>query len=163
VSTVLDAACGIGYGSNMLAKAGYKVVGADISEEAIEYAKEHWSHDNIKFINVDLTHANLPKVDAVISFETIEHTDQYHDILERFRCASDLLICSVPNEAVVPFSKETHPFHVRHFTRDEFDEALFNAHWRSDYYYGQKDKRPGEVKGWATGARCHIVIARAIG
>ena len=37
---VLDIACGMGYGSKMLSKAGALCVdGVDISEEAIEYAK----------------------------------------------------------------------------------------------------------------------------
>ena len=39
---VLDAACGTGYGSNMLAREAERVCGIDISQEAIAYANENF-------------------------------------------------------------------------------------------------------------------------
>src|SRR5688500_9772863 len=49
---VLDAACGVGYGSAMLAKAGAQsVVGADISKEAVDYARCHFAQPSVRFIH----------------------------------------------------------------------------------------------------------------
>src|SRR3989344_191322 len=45
--TVFDAGCGCGYGSAILAKKASKVVGVDISPEAIEYAKRKYNTSNI--------------------------------------------------------------------------------------------------------------------
>src|SRR5205823_2374054 len=51
---VLDAACGVGYGSFALAESAAGVVGADIDPEAIAYAREHYARDNVEFAVADL-------------------------------------------------------------------------------------------------------------
>jgi len=74
---VLDAACGCGYGSNILSKEANTVLGVDYSQEAIDYAKKYWIAENISFrqfdLNFDLT--PLGRFDVIVSFETIEHLD----------------------------------------------------------------------------------------
>ncbi len=74
---VLDAACGCGYGSNILSKEANTVLGVDYSQEAIDYAKKYWIAENISFqrfdLNGDLT--SLGDFDVIVSFETIEHLD----------------------------------------------------------------------------------------
>lgn len=73
---VLDAACGCGYGSNMLARKARYVLGVDWSKEAINYANKYWSRKNIKFLEYDLnkeTYGDLGKFDLITSFESIEH------------------------------------------------------------------------------------------
>ena len=45
---VLDAACGEGYGSNILAQYATSVVGIDVSNEAVQYAQEHYEKENLK-------------------------------------------------------------------------------------------------------------------
>ena len=48
---VLDAACGIGYGSAIIARAGAKsVTGIDIAPEAVSYAQEHYARSNTEFV-----------------------------------------------------------------------------------------------------------------
>ena len=57
---ILDIACGSGYGSEILSKNGaYHVIGCDISEEAIEYAKKYYQHNNIEFISGNITKINF--------------------------------------------------------------------------------------------------------
>jgi len=74
---VLDAACGCGYGSNILSKEANNVLGVDYSQEAIDYAKKYWIAENILFQQFDLNGDLVPlgKFDAIVSFETIEHLD----------------------------------------------------------------------------------------
>ncbi len=49
---------------------------------------------------------------------------------------SGLAPCSVPNQNAVPFSKETHPFHVRHFTPEQITEDLRqNSFGKIEIYY----------------------------
>ena len=50
-TTVLDAGCGVGYGSCMLAERAAKVVAVDLASEAIQYAQRFWSHpSNLKSV-----------------------------------------------------------------------------------------------------------------
>ena len=52
--TVLDAACGIGYGSTILAKKAGAVLSVDCSNEAIDYCKKYWNKDNIECMVLNL-------------------------------------------------------------------------------------------------------------
>src|SRR5205085_6573575 len=84
---ILDIASGEGYGSAMLAAHALKVVGVDISAEAIEHAKGRYRRDNLEFrvgscaaIPVDDA-----SVDLVVSFETLEHHDQHDRMMEEVK------------------------------------------------------------------------------
>ena len=46
---VLDIACGEGYGSAMLAGVGSRVIGVDISEEAVAHARRKYTNENLEF------------------------------------------------------------------------------------------------------------------
>ena len=108
---VLDAACGCGYGSNILSKEAKSVLGIDYSQEAIDYAQEVWAAKNITFkqveINSDLT--TLGKFDVVVSLETVEHLDapiietcqKFHKILR----PGGLLVLSHPEKEALPGTK----------------------------------------------------------
>ena len=45
--TCLDAACGSGYGSDFLANKVCKVIGVDINDHGISYAKENYKKQNL--------------------------------------------------------------------------------------------------------------------
>src|SRR4030066_783433 len=73
---VLDIACGTGYGSYFLAKNGAKfVAGGDISEIAINYAKNKYKLDTLEFEVENVMKMSYPSehFDVIVSFETIEH------------------------------------------------------------------------------------------
>ncbi len=57
--TVLDIACGTGYGSKMLSKVAKKVIGVDNSKHSINYAKEHYSAKNIEYLVGDAQKIDL--------------------------------------------------------------------------------------------------------
>lgn len=153
VSTVLDAACGAGYGSYMLANAGFKVHAVDVSLEAIAWAKMYYNHPHIIHTLGDILTVPLAKYDAVVSIETIEHVDEsWIDRIE-----SPIIVGTVPNEDVVPFSKKSHPFHLRHYTKSEFDALMpGRKRWFTQYdawdLEGAK-MRPGD-DGMTLGAVC---------
>jgi len=109
---VLDAACGCGYGSNILSQNAGSVTGVDFSNEAIEYAKIHWNRQNIIFKTYDLNSniSNLGKFDVIVSFETIEHLDaSINHTLEKF-CVNlnpgGILIISHPEKEKDPDSED---------------------------------------------------------
>jgi 2-polyprenyl-3-methyl-5-hydroxy-6-metoxy-1,4-benzoquinol methylase len=76
---VLDAGCGTGYGSTILAESGAEdVIGIDIAEDAVEAARGRQSRC-VHFEVADLR--ALPfedaSFDAIVSFEVIEHLTEH--------------------------------------------------------------------------------------
>lgn len=122
-SYVLDIACGCGYGSYMMERAGLKVTGVDISEEAINHAKRHYEGPTYYCQKAEDTKGSW---DAIVSFETLEHLANPEIVLQAVK--APLLIASVPNEEVMPFvsshfKMDEYP-HQRHYTPDQFEGFL---------------------------------------
>jgi SAM-dependent methyltransferase len=119
---VLDCACGAGYGSEMLAKAGdgtQLVVGVDIDPLAIEHARANHGGDRIEFVCADAIRFESEAFDTIVSFETIEHVPDPHPMLDNFTRLlkpGGILIASVP---VTP-SSDVNLFHLHDFTESSF-------------------------------------------
>ena len=121
---VLDAACGIGYGSCILADAGHDVLAIDKDWQTLEYASKHWARKNITYLCADLeTLSDFDwKFDALVSFETIEHLENPKKFLSKIDV--DVIYASVPNQKALPFTKDGFPFHHRHYTSDELSDLV---------------------------------------
>lgn len=140
---VLDAACGEGYGSHILAQHADRVLGVDVSEEAVAHAKNSYTKDNLRFMKSDVLALDLPEksVDVVVSFETIEHLAAHQELLAVFkRVLKDdgLLIISTPDKA--EYSDKTgfnNEYHVKELYRDEF-ETLIAEQFDHTEWLGQK-------------------------
>jgi ubiquinone/menaquinone biosynthesis C-methylase UbiE len=141
---VLDAACGTGYGSNILALTAKQVTGIDISREAIAYAKAKYSSPRIQFEQMDVTKLRYPDLtfDAVVSFETIEHIRNYDKFLEEVRRVlkpGGRFIVSTPNRDTfgcglsTPYVK----YHCQEFSLTEFSALLKKHHFAISAIYGQ--------------------------
>ena len=140
---VLDAACGEGYGANMLAAAAGSVTGVDISERAIAHAKARYPAENLEFRVADCL--RLPfddgTFDCIISFETLEHLEDHRGLLSEFRrvlAAEGFLLLSTPDKAVYTDQQQNqNEFHVRELYRADFESLLasFFPAWR---LWGQK-------------------------
>ncbi|MFH1413050.1 MAG: class I SAM-dependent methyltransferase [bacterium] len=122
---VLDIACGSGYGSKLLADAGAeKVLAIDISQEAIDLAKKNYPHDRIEYI-IDsaekLEKVQDKSIDIAVSFETIEHLQNYTDFLQALARVAGTAVISTPNKSVF---NEENPYHVKEFTKQEFESEL---------------------------------------
>jgi SAM-dependent methyltransferase len=143
---VLDIACGCGYGSKLLHGLGFNVTGVDISEEAINYAREH--HNGPNFIQ-GMAEDDYGPFDAVVSFETLEHLKDPLLALKNFE--APFLWASVPNEEKYPFSVERfkndeYP-HQRHYTPKQFDDLLREGGYEVFERYTQKDKQGDITRG----------------
>lgn len=135
--TILDIACGSGYGSNILSKTARKVYGVDIDQATIKYAQENFNASNIEFkvgsaVSIPLENSS---VDRVITFETVEHIEDYEKfILEIKRVLKDdgLAIISTPND--LEFSEGNH-FHLHEFEHKEFLDLLNKNFKFVDIYF----------------------------
>lgn len=83
---ILDAGCGDGFGSLLLAESGYHVTGMDISEKMINLAKEKRVHKNICFQKGDLTslHLESSSMDAIMAINSVEWVEQPLQVLDEF-------------------------------------------------------------------------------
>jgi len=129
--SVIDAACGIGYGSCLLAVAGFYVRAIEIDAGAIAYGKKYYSHPRVFRQCLDLYQADMG-LDPVVAFECIEHVQDPLSILTR---CGDVLIASVPNETYFPY--RNHLYHYRHYTKKEFETLLNEAGYKVESWYGQ--------------------------
>jgi SAM-dependent methyltransferase len=157
--SIIDAATGCGYGAAMLAEAGAaSVVGLDINERALECALTHWVRPGVTFEKHDLMAPELEPADLVTSFETVEHLPDPRPFLKAAAIAAPVLLASVPNQAVVPFSAKSFPYHQRHFTKSQLRDLLRECGWEPVEWFGQKTKT-SKVRSWK-GARTLLVHAR---
>lgn len=141
---VLDAACGEGYGSNILASSASKVTGIDIDQEAISNARKKYSEKNkIEFKVESVAELSLPSdsVDVVVSFETIEHISeelqyQFLEQIERVLKPDGILIMSTPNKEIYSDLYDYHnEFHVKEFYKQEFENFLLSKFKHIRFYH----------------------------
>ena len=129
--TVLDIACGTGFGTDIIAgKTQGKVIGGDIAAGAIKECRGHWQKSNLEFRVLDGTRLGFTDgyFDKIVSFETIEHTGQYREMVAEFARVlkpGGQLILSTPNREVSsPDGIIVNPFHIQEFTCDELNQLL---------------------------------------
>jgi 2-polyprenyl-3-methyl-5-hydroxy-6-metoxy-1,4-benzoquinol methylase len=133
---VLDIACGTGYGSQMLCRAGASaVVGVDISPTTVQYAKKHYQEPNVQFVRADAEQFEWPDLfDVIVSFETIEHVPHPDKLLARLRSllavGGDLLLS-------VPLGETRHldPYHLHAFSQEDVFALLKTAGFVVDQYH----------------------------
>ena len=88
VSTILDIACGSGYGSYLLAKqfSSIKVIGVDYDPFAIKLAGNTYNLPNLRFQQGDMIRWNesigTDLFDCIVSFDTLEHISHREIALE---------------------------------------------------------------------------------
>ncbi len=143
---VLDAACGTGYGTKILAKAGAtEVVGLDRSPEAVEDARKD-AHPNSHFIvgNVGRLPFSDNEFDIYLSFETFEHVEAADSLLEQAKRVlkpGGTFICSTPNRPLISpghglSSRPLNPYHTREYNEEEFD-SMIRRYFSKPLLYGQ--------------------------
>ncbi|MEM1411687.1 MAG: methyltransferase domain-containing protein [Pseudomonadota bacterium] len=141
---VLDAACGEGYGSALLATTAASVDGVDVAAEAVDHARARYAGvQNLEFHRSDVTGLPFPDdhFEAIVSFETLEHLEAQDAMLSEFRRVlrdDGVLLISSPDRAV--YSDQygnDNEFHVRELYREEL-EALLARHFPAVRLLGQK-------------------------
>lgn len=142
---VLDAACGEGYGSALMADVAASVTGLDVSPQTIAHARARYGErTNLRFDVADCTRLDhLPDAsfDLIVSFETLEHVQDQERMLDGFArllTPTGLLLVSTPdkrNYSDIPGT--VNPYHVRELYREQF-EAMIAGRFGAYRLFGQK-------------------------
>ena len=141
--SVLDIACGEGFGSEILASSATQVVGVNLSEDAVVHALRKYRRKNLKFQVGSCDQIPVPdsSIDLVVSFETIENRNRHQEMMREIKRVlhpEGILIISSPDNHVysdIPSYKDDH--HVKELFAPEF-EALLKEHFANVQMFGQR-------------------------
>ena len=152
---ILDAACGVGYGSNFLQQQGdIEIVAIDRSKDALAIANKQFVSGKVKFMEDDChtlaRSAESAPFDAIVSFETLEHLPQPEAFLKscnRVLKNGGMLVISTPNSCVSsPDGKLEWEFHEKEYNPFEFVELLEKNGFGNIELYGQHLNETGRLK-----------------
>lgn len=138
---VLDVACGVGYGSAHLGTVAKRVLGIDVSADAIAYARERYRRSSVEFAVMDAA-ALAPddsSFDVVCAFEAIEHVADADAVLAeiaRVLRPSGTLLASTPRVERTNHAPKN-PYHRVEYAPDDF-RALLERHFDAVELYGQR-------------------------
>ncbi|MHB1221698.1 MAG: class I SAM-dependent methyltransferase [Gammaproteobacteria bacterium] len=143
---VLDAACGLGYGTAVLAACsqGSKFIGIDLDEGSAAYANANYAavYPGLSYQACDATKLAFladQSVDTVVSFETIEHLPNYNDFLlevKRVLKPDGRFIGSVPNLWCDETGNDPNPHHFHVFDWNRLQQAI-SPHFIIDARWAQ--------------------------
>lgn len=167
---VLDAGCGVGYGTAYLAERARRAVGVDLSGEAIDYARRRYGAHNVRYEIGDLL--ELPfadgSFDVVCSFETIEHLDEPERFVAEARRvlrSNGVLIASTP-QVLRTDERPDNPFHEREYAAGDF-EQLFRRSFGRVELLGQRRRQTARHRALqrvdVLGLRRHLPFLRVFG
>ena len=153
---VLDLACGTGFGTGILASRTERaVVGGDVSFQAVRQCHQSRDRENASFLTADGGMLPFPDrcFDMVVSFETIEHTTRYREMLSEFGrilAKGGRAFISTPNFVVnSPSGVIMNPYHTQEFTYEELSGNLGEV-FSNVTIFGQRYSRYDGAAGLTT-------------
>ncbi|MCK8828471.1 class I SAM-dependent methyltransferase [Natroniella acetigena] len=163
---ILDLACGVGYGTEVLLAQGERIkeiIGVDVDQESIEYAQYHYGYSLVQFIVGEGTNSTLVekvgRFDTIVSFETVEHIKEDYKFISNLnkllKDGGQLIIST-------PFGRGrdkecSNPYHYRQYTEEEFREML-EEYFEVEFFYQLNkkiEKSQDDTKYYLMVAICH--------
>jgi ubiquinone/menaquinone biosynthesis C-methylase UbiE len=139
---VADLACGEGYGADQIAQVAEQVTALDIDSATLSNARDRYRRDNLSFLrgNIDRIPLRDLSVDAVVSFETIEHVNRetqelFLSEIARILKPDGILLASTPDRARTEHFPEQNPYHPGELYQQEFRELLESQFERVHFAY----------------------------
>ena len=112
---VLDIGCGTGISSMFMGELGAEVVGVDISDELIKFARNKSAHQNVNYIVEDATQLNLQmSFDAITIIDSMEHiprekVDDFGKSIYRHASKETIIYLNIPDGRYQRYIKMNHP------------------------------------------------------
>lgn len=143
---VLDAACGLGYGTHILARlsAAGSLLGVDLSEQAVAYATACFGDGDsrVAFRAGDVQNLSTlsdRSLDLVVSFETLEHVPHPERFLAeaaRVLKPGGRIMVSVPHRWADASGRDPNPWHLHVYDWEKLSNQL-GAHFLIERAYGE--------------------------
>ncbi|MEX2030593.1 MAG: class I SAM-dependent methyltransferase [Anaerolineales bacterium] len=126
--SVLDAGCGEGFGSAILAERAAQVMGIDIKPDLLAHARRRYPAPNLTFELMDCEAMSFPPAafDVVVCNELVEHLRNYRAFLDgayRALRAGGTFVCATTNAEVAFSGSDGAPLNRHHY--QEFQAAEF--------------------------------------
>ena len=128
---VLDLGCNTGFGTEIIARNAFNVIGVDVSDKALSIATNKYQQTNLNFQKVDGVTLPFPdnSFDVIVSFQVIEHIvnyDTYINEICRVLSPKGIVMFTTPNSYIRldPGMRPWNKFHVREFTNSELSTLL---------------------------------------
>lgn len=134
--TVVDLACGEGYGSACLAQTAGDVLGVEANPMAFEHARLRYVRANLRFERAAVEVVDVVAADAIVLLQTIEHLVDPDAVLARIARLlrpGGTAYVSTPNVltlAPAGAQRSDNPWHLREYRAGEL-EALCARHFAS--------------------------------
>jgi SAM-dependent methyltransferase len=135
--SVVDLACGEGYGSDLLAARAGEVIGVDANPEAFEHARRKYRRPNLSFQR-GLVEEFDQRMDAVVFLQTIEHVQEPDELLDRIARIAPVAYISTPNRLTLAppgAEKSDNPWHLREYDAGQY-RALLEPHFARVELFG---------------------------
>lgn len=154
---VLDAACGLGYGSHILRQRSLcaTVLGLDASDYAVNYAAKNYGEgERVLFKIGSLPHCidslEPGSIDFIASFETLEHLENPLEFLSacnRVLSPGGRIMVSVPNDWAEEDGKDPNPHHFHVYNWASLLDQL-NVSFMVEKAFCQTANRRKRKKAW---------------
>jgi len=135
--TVLDAGCGEGFGSAILAEAADRVVGIDLKPELVLHARLRYGMPNVGYEVMDCEAMTFPPAsfDVVVCDELVEHLPNYRAFLDgayRILVPGGMFLCATTNAEIAFSAPDGSPMNRNH--HQEFGAAALRTELELQYY-----------------------------
>jgi SAM-dependent methyltransferase len=135
---VIDLGCGAGYGAFLLSFVARNVIGLDIEEEAVQYARDRFQADNLSYAQIDITQTYLTNSEVWTCFEVIEHLEDPEMLLAFYHCDLRYFLWSIPVE-------DGSQFHKWSYTVDDIHTMMRGSEF---YYQDDNGVIVPEARAW---------------
>jgi 2-polyprenyl-3-methyl-5-hydroxy-6-metoxy-1,4-benzoquinol methylase len=133
---VLDIGCGTGLTTVFMGEIGAQVIGIDISDKLIEFARLHSLHlPNVKYIVQDITQFCMSlneKFDAITIIDLLEHIPRanftiFLETIGKHSSENTIIYLNIPDSRYQRYMREKHPTRLQIIDEDYDSDFLISS------------------------------------